>query len=173
MTENDCKIVTDGPAQFRRATAAAAASSTAAATTTIGRTAQQSRCNAAHHLLMPMPVSLPHPSLRSSSCPSRPASSFQPPQHSALKRAWPQLSLTFQFRLCDGGDLQRHRGMQSLRATWATCLLKVEVLRKTMPRLCDGSVLQRHRGVHALSATWTSRVRMLNWQLAKSLSRSG
>ena len=45
----------------------------------------------------PMPVSVP-PSLRSSSCPSRPASSFQQPQHSALKRAWPQLSLTFLFQ---------------------------------------------------------------------------
>ena len=48
-------------------------------------------------LLLPMPVSVP-PSLRSSSCPSRPASSFQPPQHSALKRAWPQLSLTLHFQ---------------------------------------------------------------------------
>ena len=35
----------------------------AAAATTIGRTAQQSRCNAAHHLLLPIPVSLPHPTL--------------------------------------------------------------------------------------------------------------
>ena len=40
----------------------------------------------------------PTPPCRSSSCPSRPASSFQPPQHSALKRAWPQLSLTFHFQ---------------------------------------------------------------------------
>ncbi len=50
-------------------------------------------------------------------------------------------------RLFDGGDLQQRRGMQSLSATWATCLRKVEVLRRIQHRLFDYTVLQQHRGM--------------------------
>ena len=43
-------------------------------------------------------------------------------------------------RLCDGTNLQRHRGMQPLRTTWAPCLRMVEVLLRTMqePSKWDG-----------------------------------
>ena len=67
-------------------------------------------------------------------------------QDGVLRRTMP--------RLCDGTDLQRHRGMQSLSATWASSLRKVEVLLRTMPRLCDCTDLQRHRGMQTPLQRW-------------------
>jgi hypothetical protein len=64
----------------------------------------------------------------------------------ALRRTMP--------RLCDSSALQRHRGMQTLRTTWATCLRRAKALRRTMPRLCDSTALQQHRGLQTLSSTW-------------------
>jgi hypothetical protein len=57
-------------------------------------------------------------------------------------------------RLFDGTALQQHRGLQTLSATWASCLRKVEVLPKTMRRLFDYTALQQHRGMQKLSTAW-------------------
>ena len=50
-------------------------------------------------------------------------------------------------RLFDCAALQRHRGMQQLTSTWASCLSTAVVLRRTKPRPSDGTASQRHRGM--------------------------
>ncbi len=48
-------------------------------------------------------------------------------------------------KLYDCTVLQRRRGMILLRTTLPSCLLMVDVLRRTLQRLCDCIALQRHR----------------------------
>jgi hypothetical protein len=57
-------------------------------------------------------------------------------------------------RLCDFTALQRHRGLQSLSTTWATCFMTAKVLRRTEQRPSDGTASPPHRGMHSLISAW-------------------